>query len=1046
MRMKIYQIGLVALLSAMAHGQESASLAGGVIDTAYNVVADAKVTLTELKRDTRTSTATSGDGLYVFEGMQPGDYVMEIEKQGYHSLRIERIHLAARDRLSLTFTLEPAEAGKQTVKVRSDVEPVSVDLSSALAVDRENAENLPVNGRNLQQLMMFMPGVVNPAGGVGSVDELNVNGLQASANYYMVDGLSANRGASGRGGMQGAGGGGRGGNGGAGISAGRGSATGFANDLLPIEAVEQVRVQTSTFSPEFGRTPGAQISVTSRAGGNRLSGSLFGIYGDNSFAANDWFGNRYGLTQGELQHKNFGASLGGPIVGNRTYFFAAYEGLRSTHPETSVNYVPDAATRSSAAVALRPYLEAFPVANLATSVSGVGIFASSFSNPLDADSASLRLDHVFSEKLRAFVRASWLPSNWSYRGDELTTANVITSADSKPWSAAGAVTWTPSAKTSNDLLFGISNNTMTTAVTMDTFGGAKKLSDSLLFPSGVSAATAEYRFGVLGLGGYTVTGGARTEQMQWNVVDNLTTIKGSHSFKFGADFRRTTPTYIQRPYSAEVTFNGLSGDSGSLLSGVATAASISSNMPRVEPVLNNFSFFFQDNWKADDRTTVTYGLRWSVNPAPDVRSGSPPFALAQDGSTVTRFSPLYKTRWNDIGPRFGMAHQLENTPGWEAVLRMGMGIFHDLGYGATMSAFNGAPYSSQNNLIMPTFPLTSTAIKAPSLPASKPYGRLSVSDPILMSPSITQWNISLEQTIAHKQTLTMSYIGNSSTSLLLTDTQASYTSDYIFLRLTSNGAESSYHAGQLQYRRRFSSDLLAQLSYTYSNSMDTLPTNPSRSGFVTVSSGDKVLSDFDVRHTLAASANYRLPGPRSGPARQILGDWWLDGVLFARTAMPMDVLALASQTGEDDDGEEYISSFAQVRPDYDGDYEVWLSDANAPGGRVLNPEAFTAPEEFTNGNLGRNALRGFNAFQLDLSLRKQLSFGDRVKLNVFAQAFNVFNHANFANLTAQEGANLASPAFGYATRTLNVSGGGGAGSMYRIGGPRSMQFGMRFTF
>lgn len=1046
MRMKIYLFGLFIILGARSNGQETASLAGGVIDTTYNVVADAKVTLTELKRDTRTTTATSADGLYVFEGLQPGAYSMQIEKQGFQSLRIERLHFGARDRLSLTFTLEPAGEGKPAVKVANDVEPVSVDLSSALALERDYAETLPVNGRNLQQLMMFMPGVVNAAGGVGTADELNVNGLQATTNYYMVDGLSANRGASGRGGMQGAGGGGRGGNGGAGISAGRGSATGFANDLLPLEAVEQVRVQTSTFSPEFGRTPGAQISVTSRAGGNKLSGSFFGIFGNGSYAANDWFGNQYGVERAELKHQNFGGSIGGPIAGDRTHFFAAYEGLRSKHPESSVNYVPDAATRATAALALRPYLAAFPVANRTSTVAGTGIFASSYSNPFDANSASVRVDHAFSDRVNAFVRASWMPSEWSYRGDELTTSNVVTSAESKPWSAAGAVTWAASAKTSNDLRFAFSNNVLTTAVTMDSFGGATPLSGSLIFPSGVTAGSAEYRLGVLGLGGYAVTGGARTEQLQWNLVDNLTTIKGAHTFKFGVDFRRTTPTYVQRPYAAEVTFNGLSGSSGSLLSGSATAASISSNMPRVEPVLNNFSFYFQDNWKADDRTTVTYGLRWSVNPAPDVRSGSPPFALASDGSTVTRFSPLYKTKWSDIGPRFGMAHQLQNSPGWEAVLRMGMGVFHDLGYGTSLASFNGVPYSSQTNLITPAFPLPVASLVAPRLPASKPYGRLSVSDPNLKSPSITQWNISLEQTIAHKQTLTMSYIGNSSSTLMLTETQAAYTSDYYFLRLTSNGGESSYHAGQLQYRRRFSSDFLAQLSYTYGNSMDTLPAVASRGSFVTVNSGNKAPSDFDVRHTLNASANYRLPGPSSGMARKVLGDWWLDGVISARTALPMEVLTLVSQEGEDTAGEEFISSFAQVRPDYDGDYEPWLSDANAPGGRRLNALAFTTPETSGNGTLGRNALRGFSAFQLDVALRKQVSVGERVKVNVFAQGFNVLNRANFANPTPQEGANLASPAFGYATRTLNVSGGGGAGSMYRFGSPRSLQFGLRFTF
>ena len=1046
MRIKIFPIGLFLLMSAAAYGQESASLAGGVIDPDLAYLAGAKISLSDLSRGIKAGTVTSESGLYVFESMQPGVYLLEVEKEGFKTLRVERMRLGARDRVSLTLKLEKAEAGKQAATVLSDVEAVSVDLSSAVAFEREYAENLPVNGRNIQQLLLFMPGVVNPAGGVGGVDELNVNGLRSTANYYMVDGVSANRGASGRGGMQGAGGGGRGGRGGAGTSAGRGSATGFANDLGAIDALEQVRVQTSTFAPEFGRTPGAQISLTSRAGTNLWNGSLFMNYGLDSLAASDWFANRYGLTRSELKHQNYGVSIGGPIIRSKTYFYAAYEGLRSSHPETSINYVPDAASRQSASAALLPYLEAFPVPNLTSTLSGVGIFASTFSNPFDADSASVRVDHAFSDKLRAFVRGSWMPSERSYRGDELTTANVITQADNKPWAATGALTWTPTALTSNDLRFGFSNNVMTTGVTMDNFGGAKPLSASLIFPAGVTADNAEYRLGVLGLSGYSAAGGVKTEQMQWNLVNNLTTIKGAHAFKTGVDFRRTSPTYYQRPYAAEVTFNGLSGSDGALLSGITTAATVSSSLTRVEPVLNNFSFFFQDNWKADDKTTVTYGFRWDVNPAPDVRSGSPPFALGADASSVTRFSPLYKTRWADIGPRFGMVHQLENTPGWEAVLRMGIGVFYDLGYGSTMYAFNGVPYSSQRNLTAAAFPLTAANIAPPTLPASKPYGQLTVSDPLLQSPRVTQWNISLEQTIAQKQTLTMSYIGTQGRKLMLTESAASFTTDYEFLRLTTNGADSDYHAAQIQYRRRFSSNLLAQLSYTYASSMDNLPADTSRGGFATTMSDERGPSDFHVRHNLAASANYRLPGPTKGPIGKILGDWWLDGVLFARTAMPMDVLSLAAQTAEDDDGNEYITAFALVRPDYDGDYEVWIKDTSAPGGRRLNPEAFTVPETFAQGNLGRNTLRGFGAVQLDLALRKQLSFGERTKVNIFAQGFNIFNQANFANQSTQEGANLASPVFGYATRALNQSGGGGAGSMYRIGGPRTMQVGLRFTF
>ncbi|MBE0657259.1 MAG: carboxypeptidase regulatory-like domain-containing protein, partial [Bryobacteraceae bacterium] len=193
--MKIVTIGLFLVFRAAAYGQESASLSGGVIDAELSLVGEAKVTLSDLKRDTKLQTVTNNNGIYVFEGLQPGEFLLEVEKDGFKKLRVERLRLASRDRVSLTLKLEAAGEGSTAVTLSGDVEAVSVDLSSGLALDREYVENLPVNGRNIQTLLLFMPGVVNPAGGIGGVDDLNVNGLRASTNYYMVDGVNANRGA-----------------------------------------------------------------------------------------------------------------------------------------------------------------------------------------------------------------------------------------------------------------------------------------------------------------------------------------------------------------------------------------------------------------------------------------------------------------------------------------------------------------------------------------------------------------------------------------------------------------------------------------------------------------------------------------------------------------------------------------------------------------------------------------------------------------------------------------------------------------------------------
>ena len=140
-----------------------------------------------------------------------------------------------------------------------------------------------------------------------------------------------------------------------------------------------------------------------------------------------------------------------------------------------------------------------------------------------------------------------------------------------------------------------------------------------------------------------------------------------------------------------------------------------------------------------------------------------------------------------------------------------------------------------------------------------------------------------------------------------------------------------------------------------------------------------------------------------------------------------------------------VGLFAQVRPDWNGE-AIWIHDTHAPGDLRLNPAAFFAPSGYTQGNLGRNSLRGFDFGQIDLSIRRTIPIRERWQAVFSAQAYNVLNHPNFANPTPQEGANIASPDFGVATRMLNQSFGGGVNSLYRSGGPRSMEMSVRLQF
>ena len=207
-------------------------------------------------------------------------------------------------------------------------------------------------------------------------------------------------------------------------------------------------------------------------------------------------------------------------------------------------------------------------------------------------------------------------------------------------------------------------------------------------------------------------------------------------------------------------------------------------------------------------------------------------------------------------------------------------------------------------------------------------------------------------------------------------------------------------------------------------------------------------SDYDIRHNLNATASFQLWNPKPAPLRWVLGHWFLDGVFTFRTALPFDVTGdLTRDANADPTSVTGVSSsffFASVRPNITG-APIWISDPNAPGGKRLNRAAFAAPATGQQGNLGRNVLRGFDAVQADLAVRRQFPIGDRFNLQLRLDAFNALNHPNFASPSAQQGASFQSPFFGVSTQML-YSAAGGVNPSQTSGGPRSLQFSLRLQF
>ncbi len=1042
------------LLAQLASAQEVARLVVMIWDQTNASVPQAKIILTDKQRGVQRTGMTNDTGSLLLEGMPPGEYQLEVEKLGFNKLVLSTVNLHARDLQSLQLTLQVAQAQATVVNVTAVVEGVLTDTSTGTVLSGNYAQNLPMSSRTVQSLLLLTPGVLSVTSGTGD-SGIHANGLRSNTNYFMIDGTSANAAptiVSLNMNMGGPMGGGPGGRGGAGSSSGM-------NDngslFLPMDAVQEVRVQTSTFAPEFGRSPGAQVSILSRSGGNDMHGSAYEYLRNERMNANDWFANSTGFNRQKMRQNNYGGSLGGAIKPSKVFYFGSYEMLDYWQPSTAIDSVPSLTTRASASSKLAPYLNAFPVPNGPDLTYGAAQFFGVYSTPNKSQSGTMRLDRTFRKSFATFLRYSYTSSDAESRGGGgVSTSALLTKSNFKSQSLIAAATWNGHDDAVNDLRLSVTQSKYVSDSTLDNFGGAIVPADSALFPSGVTTATGTATIYVVGMGGFAKGQRSQNTQNQINLVFNQSVSDSVHQAKAGFDYRIQLARHRFKTYSNTVSFNGLTGEVGSLLSGYATNAIVTAGKADRYPMYQNFSFYIQDTFKASKRSTVTYGIRWDVNPAPSTYNSDKPVGLDYSNNIVDE-GPLYKTKWFNLAPRIGWTRMISDRANRELVFRTGAGIFYDVGYGSSTATYNGPPFANStilNNTFDSkiAFPLTATNLTAPSLPATRPYGQVASADSQLKAPLVYQWNATLEHRLGMGHMLSVGYVGNAGRRLLAQETSRSFVeTEYNMLMITSNGAGSDYHGLQVQYRRALARRIQAQVSYTWSHALDSASSDTSMGGFALMRGMDRGSSDYDARHVLNVSASMQLPSPKIAPLRWVFGGWATDYMFNARTGLPFDVRSMTLMTisaDTDDDGEddEYRQFYSQVRPNYLGG-SVWIADAHAPGGKKLNLAAFAEPDEGYMGNLGRNTIRGFGAAELSASLRRQINIGERFTLQIRAEAFNVLNSPNYANPDPYEGANLVSPNFGVVTRMLNRSY-GGATSSYQMGGPRSAQISLRLQF
>ena len=1032
---------LVTSAGVISAQSTNAALSGRVTDPSKRVVANAKIVVVAAETNLRYETVTNGSGEYHLANIPPGVYHLEVEKLGFKKLIKPDVILHVQDVLPINFEMELGTPS-ETINVEAGAPAVNTESATvSTVVNRTLVENLPLNGRSFQTLITLTPGVVLTATNLNDQGQFSVNGQRADANYFTVDGVSANFGVTGYIAL-------------AQTASGALpalSAAGGTSSLVSVEAMEEFRIQTSSFAPEFGRTPGGQVSIVTRSGTNAFHGTLFEYFRNDKLDARDWFVNFNGLAKPAERQNDFGGVFGGPVVKDRTFFFFSYEGLRLRQPSTQQSAVPNAASRQQAPAAMRPYLNVYPIANGAELGAGLAQFNASYSNSSTLNAYSIRLDHAISSKLNLFVRYNYAPSSLDQRAPTLAGPILsMTQALSFPvHTGTVGLTQRIAPRLSNEARGNYSNQRFGGGFTLDNFGGAVPVPDSALFPGGFSANNALFGFFVPGIGQFNRGKSATGEQRQFNFIDTLSAVMGAHQLKFGVDYRWLAPFSSPYAYRQSANFTGMSAAAGGVLSGMASSASTFTYLS--DALLSkNFSLYAQDLWKIAARVTVTYGLRWDVNPAiKGKNAANDPFTITSLDPAAVALAPrgtlLYQTTYGNVAPRVGIAWQFGGRPNWSATLRTGFGVFYDLGQGSLGAVSTYFPYLI-TKIISPSpipFPLSleNAAPPAPSL--NLPANNILAADPHLKLPRSYQWNVAIEQSMGRGQSLSLTYLGAIGRDLLRV-TQLNLNSSFPSVPLTTGAATSDYHALQLKFERRLSRGVQGLASYSFSHSIDSSSTDNFTSRLSTPVSLsnpniDRGSSDFDIRHAFTTGLTYDLPSPGSERfARTVLGGWSLDGFVMARSAPPVNVTGTQFTA---------VGVILLPRPNLNAGVPLELYGSGYPGSKVFNRAAFAAAPAGQQGNFGRNVLRGFGAAQADIGVQRIFRVAERAGLRLRAEFFNILNHPNYGNPTNS----LTSALFGRSTQSLaNGLGTGGANGgfnpLYQVGGPRSIQLALKMQW
>ncbi len=1092
------QLCLAIVLSiSFAYAQfDTAAVLGSVRDASALAIAGSSVILINTETGVKQSSVTNESGDFQFFNVKIGRYTVTAEAKGFKSVSVSAFTVAVNARQRVDLTL-PVGDVKEVITVNEAASLLETDSSSkGQVVGNQEIVNLPLNGRNYADLALLVPGVRKSdlAYGIPPRDgSFNVNGMRSSQNNFIVDGVDNN-------------------------SYGT-SNQGFSNQVVQVspDAVQEFKVETSSYSAEFGRAGGAILNVSIRSGTNTIHGAAYEFLRNTELNATGYF--KPLLNQKPVLIQNqYGGAFGGPIKKDKAFFFADYEGFRRVEKAPQFASIPTLDQRNG--IFKGPIQNPFtgevfnngivPAGQItkfgkdilgdlpAPNLPGVGNNLQTLpKQPTDVDKGDVRYDQYFTSKLTAFVRYSHRLSNIivpaSIPGPSGGNSNGNIRVMN--YQVAGGTTYNLTPRSVIEFRIGVGKSE---GGKTPWFVGTTSLGERFSLPN----APRDPRFtgGVnsQGINGFT-TMGVQTSNPQFqnplviNPKVNYSLLLGKHSIKAGYEYQAINtqiddfnPKYGADTYAGRFSkVAGTANDNEQFVADFLFGAR--SNYTLNNAVIVNYRqrmqfFYLADDWKVSRKLTINAGLRYEYatpqyldnNLISSFDPGTNTLIAAKAGSTYER--SLIHPDKNNFAPRLGIAY----TVSPKTVIRSAYGVsyihFNRMG-GENLLAYN------LPNIVNPTIdqaPLTAGSAGVPLCTNNTqapgtcfrttlqgyPDNFLNVDNVKLTNvrtnyiPAdyktsyVQNWHFTIQRELVKDLLLDVAYVGARGNGLMIladynqavpntNTTNLSLQSrrpnqSFGLIQIAFGGGFLTYHGVQAKVEKRFNKGFYLLNSFTYSKSLDNA------SGHLEANNGDnsranyrdlrndKGVTGYDQPFNNTTTFLYDLPfgkGKSFGagwnkPTDLLLGGWRFSGINTMNSGSPVNLTYSPSSDFS-------VSGSPNYRPNLIGNPVLDASARTSQPSYVqyLNKDTVVIPTDRSTpfGNAGRNVVRGFGLYQIDMGLHKDFALTERFKMSFRTEAFNVFNRTNFA---APNG-NRSAGSFGQISSTYPA---------------RQLQFGLKLLF